>query len=141
MDFCSAPAGAQLDCRVVAALLFAMTGEASASRGPLCLSDRPARLRIFWVSSEFRERRNVSSFMTRFYFDLKYDGEDPIHTEDGRDLPDPEAAGLFAASILTDLSRATLRSGKAPGALAVIVRDDNEPVLQATLVVEMKRLD
>lgn len=79
--------------------------------------------------------------MPRFFFDLKFDGESPTDDEEGLVLPDLEAAQVEASLALTDLSREMVSSGKPTNSLAVIIRDDTGPVLQATLNYEMKRLN
>ena len=81
------------------------------------------------------------ALMKRFYFDLECDGEEPTHDEDGDVLPDLDAAQVEAAGALRDFSRELLRGGKPRNSLAVIVRDDNGPVLRATLNFEIKRLN
>jgi hypothetical protein len=77
----------------------------------------------------------------RFFFDLKFDGEGPTDDEEGLVMPDLEAAQVEASYALTDLSKEMVLSGKTTNSLAVIVRDDSGPVLQATLNFEMKRLN
>lgn len=79
--------------------------------------------------------------MPRFFFDLKFDGESPTHDEEGLVMSDLEAAQIEARRALTDLSREIVQSGKLTNSLAVIVRDDSGPALQATLNFEMKRLN
>jgi len=79
--------------------------------------------------------------MRRFFFDLKYDGERPTDDEEGMIMPDLESAQVEATRALTDLSKAIVLSGKLTNSLAVIIRDDSGPVLQATLNFEMKRLN
>jgi hypothetical protein len=77
----------------------------------------------------------------RFFFDLKFDGERPTDDEEGLVMPDLEAAQVEASRALTDLSKEMVLSGKTTNSLAVIIRDDAGPVLQATLNFEMKRLN
>jgi hypothetical protein len=79
--------------------------------------------------------------MRRFFFDLKYDGERPTDDEEGMIMPDLESAQVEATRALTDLSKEIVLSGKVTNSLAVIIRDDSGPVLQATLNFEMKRLN
>jgi hypothetical protein len=79
--------------------------------------------------------------MRRFFFDLKYDGERPTDDEEGMIMPDLESAQVEATRALTDLSKEMVLSGKVTNSLAVIIRDDSGPVLQATLNFEMKRLN
>ena len=77
----------------------------------------------------------------RFFFDLKFDGERPTDDEEGLVMPDLQAAQVEASRALTDLSREMVLSGKITNSLAVIIRDDAGPILQATLNFEMKRLN
>ena len=77
----------------------------------------------------------------RFFFDLKFDGERPTADEEGLVMPDLQAAQVEASRALTDLSREMVLSGKITNSLAVIIRDDAGPILQATLNFEMKRLN
>ena len=77
----------------------------------------------------------------RFFFDLKFDGEMPTNDEEGLVMPDLETARVEASRALSDLSREMVLSGKITNSLAVIIRDDAGPVLQATLNFEMKRLN
>jgi hypothetical protein len=79
--------------------------------------------------------------MRRFFFDLKYDGERATDDEEGMIMPDLESAQVEATRALTDLSKEVVLSGKVTNSLAVIIRDDSGPVLQATLNFEMKRLN
>jgi hypothetical protein len=79
--------------------------------------------------------------MRRFFFDLKYDGESPTDDEEGIVLPDLASAQVEATRALTDLSKEMVLSGRSTNSLAVIVRDDTGPVLQATLNFELKRLN
>jgi hypothetical protein len=79
--------------------------------------------------------------MRRFFFDLKYDGERPTDDEEGMIMPDLESAQVEATRALTDLSKEMVLRGKVTHSLAVIIRDDSGPVLQATLNFEMNRLN
>ncbi|MBR1157100.1 DUF6894 family protein [Bradyrhizobium sp. JYMT SZCCT0428] len=79
--------------------------------------------------------------MTRFFFDLKFDGESPSTDEEGIVMPGLDEARMEATRSLTDLSKEMVLSGKLTNSLAVIIRDDSGPVLQATLNFEMKRLN
>ena len=79
--------------------------------------------------------------MPRFFFDLKFDGERPSDDEEGMVLPNLDSAWVEATHSLSDLSKEMVRSGKLTNSLAVIVRDDTGPVLQATVNFEIKRLN
>jgi len=79
--------------------------------------------------------------MRLYFFDLKFDGESPTDDEEGVVMPHLESAQVEASLALADLSKEMVLSGKPANSLAVIVRDDTGPVLQATLSFEMKRLN
>jgi hypothetical protein len=68
-----------------------------------------------------------------YYFDLKFDGEDPTGDEEGMDLEDAEAAQVEAVRTLCDFSGEVIRSRKQLSTLAVIVRDEGGPVLSAEI--------
>ena len=77
----------------------------------------------------------------RFYFDLKFDAEEPSSDEQGTDLEDVEAAQIEAARTLCDFSRELIGRGRNPKALAVIIRDEGGPILEARLSFQLKRLN
>lgn len=79
--------------------------------------------------------------MIRYFFDLKFDGEDATHDEEGTLHPDLEMAQVEATCALSDLSRELVQSGRDANSLAVIIRDGDGPLMQATLHFAMKRLN
>lgn len=78
--------------------------------------------------------------MPRFFFDLKFDGERPTYDEEGLVLRNADDALVEATRALTDLSKEMVDGGKITNRLAVIVRDEVGPILQASLLFELKRL-
>ena len=79
--------------------------------------------------------------MQRYFLDLKFDGESPIDDEKGVVIPDMESAQIEAALALSDFAKGMVLNGRLTHSLAVIVRDEFGPVLQATLNYELKRLN
>ena len=79
--------------------------------------------------------------MPRFYFDLKLGDEGPTLDEEGLILPNPEAAKIEATRALSDLSKEMVEAGQINNSLAVIIRDENGPILQASLDYTLKRLN
>ena len=79
--------------------------------------------------------------MPRYYFDLKFDGESPSHDEEGTILADIPAAEIEAVRALCDFTKEIVRSDQDLTFLAIIIRDDTGPVLEAVLNFEMKRLN
>ena len=78
--------------------------------------------------------------MKRYYFDLR-DGNAVARDEEGVELPDIEAAQEEAARSLADMARDAIRSRTqhARGRhMAIQVRDDTGPVLQATFLFEVE---
>ena len=69
----------------------------------------------------------------RYYFDLKFDGEEPSCDEEGMELRDGEAAEIEAARTLCDYSGEIIRSRRQLHTLKVIVRDKGGPVLSAEI--------
>ena len=79
------------------------------------------------------------TLMPRYYFDLR-DGEDLTPDEIGLELSSFPAAQEEAARSLADLEALrTHHIDGAGGQLAVAVRDDAEPVLQARFSVNVNR--
>lgn len=78
--------------------------------------------------------------MPRYYFDLKFDGEEPSRDEEGMELKDAEAAQIEATRTLYDFSREIIHSKKHLQTLTVIVRDVNGTVLSAEINFQHKRL-
>ena len=77
--------------------------------------------------------------MPRYYFDLR-DGEDLTPDSEGMELSSFHAAQEEAARSLADLAKEALRTHHIDGAggqLAVEVRDDDGPVLQARFSVDV----
>ena len=78
--------------------------------------------------------------MTRYYFDLR-DGDDLMPDDEGLDLASSHSAQEEAALSLADLAKDAIRSHRIDGQgglLAVEVRDDKGPVLQARFTVHVK---
>ena len=68
----------------------------------------------------------------RYYFDIR-DGDGLSVDEEGMTLPDLVAAQEEAARSLVDIIRNTPRGKGSRAHLAIDVRDDNGPVLQASI--------
>ena len=77
--------------------------------------------------------------MVRYFFDLKFDGEDPTEDEEGYLYPTFAKAQVEAARALADLAKEMTESGRDARSLAVILRDASGPVMEATLHFAMKR--
>jgi hypothetical protein len=71
--------------------------------------------------------------MPRYYFDLKFDGEEPSLDEEGMELPELEIAQIEASRTLCDFSREIIGRGRQLTSLSVIVRDDRGPALSAQI--------
>jgi hypothetical protein len=79
--------------------------------------------------------------MIRYFFDLKVDGEDPTYDEEGTLHPNLAMAQVEATRTLGDLFKEMMmQSGRDANSLAVIIRDGNGPLLQATVHFAMTRL-
>ena len=79
--------------------------------------------------------------MPRYYFDLR-DGDNLLPDHEGLELASFHAAQEEAARSLADLAKEALRAHHIDGAggqLAVEVRDDAGPVLQARFSVDVNR--
>ncbi len=77
--------------------------------------------------------------MPRYYFDLR-DGDDLTPDEEGLELASVHSAQEEAALSLADLAKEAIRDCRIDGQgglLAVEVRDDNGPVLQARFTVRL----
>jgi len=75
----------------------------------------------------------------RYYFDLR-DGKELARDEEGLDLPSMERVKQEAAKTLADMVRDAVLSDKMNGVarqLAIEVRTDGGPVLQARFSLEM----
>ncbi|WP_430648613.1 DUF6894 family protein [Bradyrhizobium manausense] len=68
--------------------------------------------------------------MKRYYFDIR-DGGQFIRDDEGVELPDIESARQEATAALSEISRECGRGGP-QHRMAVEVRDDRGPVLEAT---------
>lgn len=89
-----------------------------------------------------RVRPREIAIMRRFYFDLR-DGEALAVDEEGTELPDTETAQEEAARSLAAMARNVIQAKAANTlchAMAIEVRDDSGPVLQAKLTFEMQLL-
>jgi hypothetical protein len=109
----------------------------SPSRGrcsALCALARAVKLLSHWPLMDL-------TTMQRYYFDLKFNGESPSHDEEGTILKNQEAAQLEATRSLCDFSKDILDSEMRLRNVAVIVRDDTGPVLEAVLNFYFKRLN
>ena len=78
--------------------------------------------------------------MPRFFFDLKVGDEGLTCDEDGMVLPNSEAAQIEATRALTALSEEIIEAGQITDSLAVILRDEKGPILQASLDYRPTRL-
>jgi hypothetical protein len=78
--------------------------------------------------------------MRRYYFDLKFEGQNASHDEEGMQLPHVEAAQTEAARTLCDFARAMMKGKQHLTTLAVIVRDDDGLVLKADINFKIMRL-
>ena len=79
--------------------------------------------------------------MPRYYFDIR-DNDELAVDEEGLDLPNLQAVQIEAARSLTDMARHTVweRAETILGhRMAVEVRDDNGPVLQAKFIFEVEK--
>jgi hypothetical protein len=80
--------------------------------------------------------------MPRYYFDLR-DGNEIAVDEEGAEMANLYAVQMEAARSLVDMARHAIWT-KADGVLgrpmAVEVRDENGPVLQAKFTFELERL-
>jgi hypothetical protein len=77
--------------------------------------------------------------MTRYYFDLR-DGDELTSDEVGLELASFHAAQEEAARSLADMAKDAIQSRRIDGSgglLAVEVRDENGPVLQARFTVDV----
>ena len=75
----------------------------------------------------------------RYYFDLR-DADGVIRDEEGVELPDIEAALEEAALALADMARnVALDDMGSAHQMAIEVRDERGPVLQANFVFEVER--
>lgn len=78
--------------------------------------------------------------MPRYYFDMRH--EDEIATdEEGLELPTIESVQEEAARSLADMARDAVQSHRdgTRRPMAIEVRDDNGPVLQARFTFEVER--
>jgi hypothetical protein len=79
--------------------------------------------------------------MKRYYFDLR-DGYILTPDEEGLELPDIEAVQQEAARSLADMATDVVRGRRVSGnghRMAIEVRDDDGPVLQAKFTFEIDR--
>ena len=78
--------------------------------------------------------------MARYYFDMR-DGNDFTADEEGMELGTLLAVEEEAAFSLADMARGSVRSHRADAghAMAIEVRDDSGPVLQAKFTFEIDR--
>jgi hypothetical protein len=78
--------------------------------------------------------------MARYYFDMR-DGKDLTADEEGMDLGAIAAVEEEAAFSLADMARGSVRKYRSDTghAMAIEVRDDNGPVLQAKFTFEISR--
>ncbi|MFK4719264.1 hypothetical protein ABIE89_000364 [Bradyrhizobium niftali] len=74
--------------------------------------------------------------MKRYYFDIR-DGIELIRDDDGEELPNIDSARHEAATTLSEIARACVKEG-GQHRIAVEVRDDDGPVLEASLSFVMK---
>lgn len=77
--------------------------------------------------------------MSRYFFDLR-DGDELTPDEQGLELPSFHAAQEEAARSLADMAKQAVESRRIDGSgglLAVEVRDENGPVLQARFTVDV----
>ena len=75
--------------------------------------------------------------MARYYFDLR-DGNVVMPDDDGLDLPDIDAVQVEAARSLADMVRDAVHC-RPLHSYAIEVRDDNGPVLEATINWRIRR--
>ncbi|MCK1515092.1 hypothetical protein IVB22_21500 [Bradyrhizobium sp. 190] len=74
--------------------------------------------------------------MKRYYFDVR-DGSQFIHDDEGVELPNIESARQEATTALSEMAREWVRGGP-QHRMAVEVRDDHGPILEASLGFVMK---
>jgi hypothetical protein len=80
--------------------------------------------------------------MKCYYFDLR-DGDDLYQDEEGMELPDIASVQEEAARALADMARDSVHGNPANRLghrLAIEVRDDRGPMLQAKFTFETERL-
>ena len=76
--------------------------------------------------------------MSRYYFDMRH--EDEIATdEEGLELATIESVQEEAARSLADMARDTVHRDGKKRPMAIEVRDDHGPVLQARFTFEIER--
>ena len=76
--------------------------------------------------------------MSRYYFDMRH--EDEIATdEEGLELATIESVQEEAARSLADMARDTVHRDGKKRPMAIEVRDDSGPVLQARFTFEVER--
>jgi hypothetical protein len=76
--------------------------------------------------------------MKRYFFDIR-DGDQLAVDDEGLELPDVEAAKEEAARALADIARDEV-SGRLINYVAIEVRDENRPILEASLRWKIKDL-
>jgi uncharacterized protein YfcZ (UPF0381/DUF406 family) len=76
--------------------------------------------------------------MKRFYFDIR-EGEEIIPDEEGLELSTIEKVQEEAARSLADMARDAIRARGVAHEIAIEVRDDSGPVLQAKFTFEVDR--
>ena len=78
--------------------------------------------------------------MKRFYFDIR-EGDEIIPDEEGLELSIIEKVQEEAARSLADMARDAIRAqgDEVPREIAIEVRDDSGPVLQAKFTFEVDR--
>jgi hypothetical protein len=79
--------------------------------------------------------------MRRYFFDLKFEGQEASGDEEGTVLLDMTAAQIEASRTLCDFAKEIIGRGRDLRSLAVIVRDEDGPVLEAHLDFKIKRLN
>lgn len=82
---------------------------------------------------------NQSVAMKRYYFDLR-DGSQFIRDDEGVELPDIESARQEATAALSEITRGW-DGGGPQHRMAVEVRDDRGPILEARVSFEIKQRD
>lgn len=74
--------------------------------------------------------------MKKYYFDIR-DGSQFIRDDEGAELPNIESARQEATTTLSEIARECV-NGRRQYRMAVEVRDDHGPILEASLSFAMK---
>lgn len=88
------------------------------------------------LQEPFEGAPRESVAMKKYYFDIR-DGSQSIRDDEGAELPNIESARREATTTLSEIARECVRGGR-QHRMAVEVRDDHGPILEASLSFVMK---